>query len=65
LRIGTEEYKTSSGVNDSGVVEPGYNQAKFMPFEYKKVNGGLACTLSLNKKSEFDITTIADVVLHI
>lgn len=65
LKINNEEFITSTGINDSGIFEPGYSQARYMPFEYLELGDSLTCTLSLNKDSEFDITTIADVVLHI
>ncbi len=65
INIEGEEFITSSGVNDSGVFEPGFNQAKYMPFEYKELTDNTICKLTLDKYADFDITTISDVVLHV
>ena len=65
IRIGTEEFISSSGINDSGVFEQGFSQPKYMPFEYLKIDENKDCILTLDKLADFDVTTISDVVLHI
>lgn len=66
LRIQSgEELITSSGINDMGVFEPNFNQARYMPFEYMKLESERTFELLLDENSEYDITTISDVVLHI
>lgn len=61
-----EEFITSTAINDSGVFEANFSQAKYLPFEYMGIGDeGNECELFLDKNSEYDISTIADVVLHI
>ncbi|QHI38699.1 hypothetical protein IMCC3317_40930 [Kordia antarctica] len=73
-----EELITSSGVNDLGVFEPNFNQARYMPFEYLELKEDQAdppkkfINLEVmlegdddKNPPEYDITTISDVVLHV
>ncbi|QRM90340.1 hypothetical protein FG167_14210 [Lacinutrix sp. WUR7] len=66
LRVeGGEEFITSTGINDMGVFEPNFNQARYMPFEYLKLDSNKIFELMLDEDSEYEITTISDVVLHV
>lgn len=63
---GGEEMVTSTGINDSGIFEPNFNAPRYLPFEYLLVDDDDATwELILNENSDFDLTTISDVVLHI
>ncbi len=63
LRYQEEELITSSGVNDTSVFDGNPSQAKYVPFEYKKIDND-KIVLMLPEESEFDISTISDVVLN-
>ncbi|NVK66502.1 MAG: hypothetical protein HWE22_18060 [Flavobacteriales bacterium] len=66
LRVeGGEEFITSTGVNDMGVFEPNFSQAKYMPFEYLELKNNQTWELMLDENSEFDLTTMSDVILHV
>jgi len=63
LRYQKEEMITSSGVNDSGVFDGNPSQTKYVPFEYKKLESE-KLEILLPEDSDFDISTISDVVLN-
>ncbi|MCK9208254.1 MAG: neuraminidase-like domain-containing protein, partial [Salinivirgaceae bacterium] len=55
---------TSSSINDSGMFELNFNDARYLPFEGAGAISEWILTLP-NKVRQFDYNTITDVILHI
>ncbi|NOQ26243.1 MAG: hypothetical protein GQ564_12840 [Bacteroidales bacterium] len=61
-KVGT--MATSSSLNDSGMFELNFNDARYLPFEGAGVDSNWSLTLP-NKVRQFDYNSISDVILHI
>jgi len=62
--IATSAISTSNAINDSGMFEFNFNDARYLPFEGAGVD--TVWTLSLpNQLRQFDYNSISDVIMHV